>query len=1202
MATWYTSGSNVWSYRYKFTADHTKVGADVSDFPSCVKITTTEWPALANAITNYSVKVTDAGSESATHPDQISCAVRSGTKVFFVWQGANGYLYAKTFDTVSHALSDQFTLATDLSDTHYFPNIAIDSSGYLYVVWGYNGAISIRKSTNVNSTAAWGDAETVTSTTSAYPKLLIDQADTLHLTYRQVTEVPSPKQGYKRKTSGGSWSAEVELIDFSSLSDSVYVTCFALGREATGQKSLHIVGCHWDYTGSLDYDVFYMKSTDGGDTWTEADETEYSLPATDATLEKVYTGTVSRSMRVIAGTDGNAHISYAYSGGGTHHAGWDGDSWADTQVFSVAECSAIQEIGSMLCIIVGSRTDALYAALSSDDGATWSNVKAETYLNATYPQFAPTYSANDAVWMFNVSNGSNYDCYLAHGVPGGQGGDLVFTNDDGTTKIPHEIESFDGTTLVAWVKCTHDVDADKDFYVYCGCQTCANQEDTANAWDSNFVSVYHMTDESANLIDSLEAHTLAKVAQTEPAVTTSGKIASGQTFDGTNDKATAAITGHFDGSFTAEMWYRPSELRAACLVGSHVVSINDSYFQVYEEYQASPAINRLRFWVYDGTYIPVIRSGDSSIAVDTWYHIVAVRNTSDDKIYLYIDGSSVASGVTDTTTSTPSYSEMCLGAYHTSGTTYGQFAKGILDEVRFSSSARSATWITTSYNNQNKPLVGESGGFWKTGAASQQEAGAAAVTAAASIAAKSTQVVPGAAAISASASLADVAWAVRLALGAIGATATVSANGGMLAKGAAAINAVAEISADGKGTLAAAVAAVVAAEVALDGDAVLSGKVAAIISAVLEILASETNLVRAWCDLGITASATADGHTIASGAADIDAAASVAALQSLILGGVMAASATASVSPEALRVRPGASAIEIIAYLQALVFIAEEVLAEVSIDASASLGLAAGVARNGIAALLASAELALDGDAVLSGKVSADVIAALEILAGEINLVRAWCNLGITASAAIAGGRVTQGAAEIEAGATVGALSVRVILAAALLEAAASLTTSGGNVASGKADATVAAALAIVAASLRPGAVDVQAVVSLALDTYLNGVTEAWAAITAAASVSGASTVVCDGASQITVTGALALLAWRLAAGGSIAFTGSFANGSVIVIDTDAKTITVDGTNALHQMSGTFFKLAPGSNDIVYEDNGVARTVAAKVEHKDRWA
>lgn len=68
-----------------------------------------------------------------------------------------------------------------------------------------------------------------------------------------------------------------------------------------------------------------------------------------------------------------------------------------------------------------------------------------------------------------------------------------------------------------------------------------------------------------------------------------------------------------------------------------------------------------------------------------------------------------------------------------------------------------------------------------------------------------------------------------------------------------------------------------------------------------------------------------------------------------------------------------------------------------------------------------------------------------------------------------------------------------------------------------------------------------------------------------------------------------------------IIFTGGFAPGERIVIDTKKMKITKNGQNALHLMDGDFFDLVFGENKITYTDQEITRSVLARVTHRDKY-
>jgi hypothetical protein len=197
--------------------------------------------------------------------------------------------------------------------------------------------------------------------------------------------------------------------------------------------------------------------------------------------------------------------------------------------------------------------------------------------------------------------------------------------------------------------------------------------------------------------------------------------------------------------------------------------------------------------------------------------------------------------------------------------------------------------------------------------------------------------------------------------------------------------------------------------------------------------------------------------------------------------------------------------------------------------------------------------------------------------------------------------RVQPGSAEVDVAVSLDALSTQVLLTNALINAAAGLVLDGDYTAKGEAGIVAAANLLSIAAAIKAAVVGIVGSTSVTVLASEAIVVQAAASILAALSVAGVATQVTSGECTVTISGALAVAAWKLALEDLFAFTGAFVTGKVIVIDMDAKTVTVDGVNALHQTNSTFFKFAEGVSQVIYEDDEAARTVAASIVHKNRW-
>ncbi|MEE8264025.1 MAG: DUF2341 domain-containing protein, partial [Gammaproteobacteria bacterium] len=89
--------------------------------------------------------------------------------------------------------------------------------------------------------------------------------------------------------------------------------------------------------------------------------------------------------------------------------------------------------------------------------------------------------------------------------------DILFTSDDGTTKLNHEIEKYNATTgeLVAWVKVpTLSSTADTVLYMYYGNGTIGNQENPSGVWDANFQAVWHLEEDPSASAPQMKDSTL----------------------------------------------------------------------------------------------------------------------------------------------------------------------------------------------------------------------------------------------------------------------------------------------------------------------------------------------------------------------------------------------------------------------------------------------------------------------------------------------------------------------------------------------------------------------------------------------------------------------------------------------------------------------------------------------------------------------
>lgn len=159
-------------------------------------------------------------------------------------------------------------------------------------------------------------------------------------------------------------------------------------------------------------------------------------------------------------------------------------------------------------------------------------------------------------------------------------------------------------------------------------------------------------------------------------------------FDGTNDYLTVNQMEDLFGDFTLETWFYSTGSGTAGdgIFSNDQGSLGAYRFAVYYE----PGNSRIGWFLNNSTAI----YSNTTMSVNTWYHIAFVRSGSTVKLYV--------NGVAQTNTS--SYTDF-LG-YKTNwkiGNTAGSYFQGYMDEVRWSNTAR----YTANFTAPTTPFVND---------------------------------------------------------------------------------------------------------------------------------------------------------------------------------------------------------------------------------------------------------------------------------------------------------------------------------------------------------------------------------------------------------------------------------------------------------------------------------------------------------------
>jgi Concanavalin A-like lectin/glucanases superfamily len=283
------------------------------------------------------------------------------------------------------------------------------------------------------------------------------------------------------------------------------------------------------------------------------------------------------------------------------------------------------------------------------------------------------------------------------------GSDLRFTatgatcNGPPTCILDHEIELYNPTSgvLVAWVRVpalgTAAATNDTVLTLYYGNATPPGTPTAAKVWDGSFRGVWHL--------DSVNDSTSAGhngVATGATAAT--GLIVNGFAFNGTSDYVEIADSPALDvgtgADFTLSLWARSSQ----SAVGPRLVSKRDTS-------NASPGYELLLHSTDpNGPWLAQLDSaggndsvnGRTNVSDGNWHLLTVVRQGT--KLHAFED---TAEGTpTNLTAANDLSNALALRFGAAADSTVGQFFNGSEDEVRLSSTARSADWILTDFASQ----------------------------------------------------------------------------------------------------------------------------------------------------------------------------------------------------------------------------------------------------------------------------------------------------------------------------------------------------------------------------------------------------------------------------------------------------------------------------------------------------------------------
>jgi len=240
--------------------------------------------------------------------------------------------------------------------------------------------------------------------------------------------------------------------------------------------------------------------------------------------------------------------------------------------------------------------------------------------------------------------------------------------------------------------------------MYYGNPNAPDQSNPKGVWDDNFVMVQHLNETdidggAGDIKDSTSKNNgTTSGMDTNDQVT--GNIDGSFDFDGSNDYVDVGNLQSLAGSseLTISVWFNARTLPT-------VANDNDGVCIQHDDYDEQMGFR------FDGTsdilegYVETggISAGvgvpySGNMVVNTWYHVVLTFDNGVVEVFFNSDSKGTNDKSGSFTTLPDLTNNMLFGSLNLYASDYFD---GIIDEVRISNVARSATWIATEYNNQN---------------------------------------------------------------------------------------------------------------------------------------------------------------------------------------------------------------------------------------------------------------------------------------------------------------------------------------------------------------------------------------------------------------------------------------------------------------------------------------------------------------------
>jgi len=303
-------------------------------------------------------------------------------------------------------------------------------------------------------------------------------------------------------------------------------------------------------------------------------------------------------------------------------------------------------------------------------------------------------------FLIHISSDSDLSNYAQD-----DGDDIAFVlYSDNSTKLNHEIEYFNGNNgeLFVWINIPSLSSLiDTKFWMYYGDSNSENQENIENTWDSNYVMVQHLNEQSGTLYDSTSNNNDG--INDNATFNESAKIDGAYDFDGISNNIDIGTFDIIGSGLTLSIWFNADSFseNTICTSGLRLISKATGPESSNHFWMIAPADNgdmyryRLRTETTGVSNLVVLTGG---LSIGTWYNVIATYDGSYMRVYQ--NGIELGSKTQSGEVSIDSNVSVWIGSNPPND---HRAFDGVIDEVQISNIARDEDWIKLSYENQNNP-------------------------------------------------------------------------------------------------------------------------------------------------------------------------------------------------------------------------------------------------------------------------------------------------------------------------------------------------------------------------------------------------------------------------------------------------------------------------------------------------------------------